>query len=66
MKLDNKISLKAARINAGYSQAGFANAIGVSVSTVKNWENCKTFPNQPMIEKICEVCGRSYDMIKFF
>ena len=61
-----KISLKAARVNAGLTQADSAERIGVSVSTIKNWETGKSFPNQPMIEKICEVYGVSYDYIKFF
>lgn len=61
-----KISLKAARVNAGLNQAEAAERIGVSVSTIKNWESGKSFPNQPMIEKICELYGVSYDYIKFF
>jgi transcriptional regulator with XRE-family HTH domain len=61
-----KISLKAARVNAGLTQAESAERIGVSVSTIKNWEVGRSFPNQPMIEKICEVYGVSYDYIKFF
>lgn len=61
-----KISLKAARVNAGLTQAESAERIGVSVSTIKNWEVGKSFPNQPMIEKICEIYGVSYDYIKFF
>jgi transcriptional regulator with XRE-family HTH domain len=61
-----KISLKAARVNAGLTQTESAERIGVSVSTIKNWEAGKSFPNQPMIEKICEIYGVSYDYIKFF
>lgn len=61
-----KISLKAARVNAGLTQTESAKRIGVSVSTIKNWEAGKSFPNQPMIEKICEIYGVSYDYIKFF
>jgi DNA-binding XRE family transcriptional regulator len=61
-----KISLKAARINAGMTQSEAANHIGVGVSTIKNWEAGKTFPSQPMIDKICEVYRVAYDNIKFF
>ena len=61
-----KISLKAARINAGLTQSEAAEKIGVSLSTLKNWEKGKTFPSQPMIDKICEVYGVAYDNIKFF
>ena len=61
-----KISLKAARINAGLTQSEAAERIGVSVSTIKNWEAGKTFPSQPQIDKICEVYRVAYDNIKFF
>lgn len=61
-----KVSLKAARINAELNLTEAADQIGVSVSTVKNWETKKTFPNQPMIERICVVYAIPYDMLKFF
>ena len=61
-----KVSLKAARINAELSQDIAADKIGVSVSTIKSWEAKKTFPDQPKIEKICEVYAVPYDMLKFF
>lgn len=62
----SKISLKAARVNAGLTQAEVAKEIGVSIGTIKNWEARKSFPNQPKIEKLCELYGVSYDYIKFF
>lgn len=61
-----KVSMKAARINADLTLEEAAGKIGVSVSTIKNWEAKKTFPDQPKIEKICEVYAVPYDMIKFF
>lgn len=61
-----KVSMKAARVNADLTLAQAADAFGVSISTVKNWEAKKTFPNQPMIDKICEVYSVPYDMLKFF
>lgn len=61
-----KVSMKAARINADLTLAQAAEKFGVAIGTVKNWEAKKTFPNQPMIEKICEVYGIPYDMLKFF
>ena len=60
-----KISLAAARVNAGYSQKDAAEQLGVSNKTLCNWENGKTFPDQPMIEKICALYNVSYDFIKF-
>jgi DNA-binding XRE family transcriptional regulator len=60
-----KISLKAARVNAGLSQKDAAKALGISNKTLCSWENRKTFPDQPMIEKICVLYGVTYDMIDF-
>ena len=61
-----KVSLKAARVNADLNLAEAAEKLDVSISTVKNWEAKKTFPNQPMIERICAVYAIPYDMLKFF
>lgn len=60
-----KISLKAARVNAGYSQKEAATHLGISNCTLCSWENGKTYPGQPMIEKICKLYGVTYDMIDF-
>lgn len=61
----DKISLAAARVNVGLSQKSAAEVLGVSNKTLCNWENGKTFPDQPMIEKICALYCISYDSIKF-
>lgn len=60
-----KISLAAARINANLTQKEAAEALNVSLSTYKNWENGITFPKQPAIEKICELYAMPYDCIRF-
>lgn len=60
-----KITLKAARVNANLSQQEAARRIGVSASTLRNWEAGKTFPNQPKIEKMCEVYGIPFDILFF-
>lgn len=60
-----KITLSAARVNAGYSQKKAAELLGVSNTTLCSWEKGKTFPDQPMIEKICKLYGVTYDMINF-
>ena len=60
-----KISLAAARKNAGYSQKEASSILNISNATLCNWENGKTFPKQPMIEKLCELYGVSYDFIDF-
>lgn len=60
-----KMTLYGARHNCKLSQKKAAEAIGVSVSTIKNWENQKSFPSQPHIEKICSVYGVEYDDLIF-
>ena len=60
-----KMSLKAVRIDMNMSRAFVAEKLGVSVSTVKNWETGKTFPKQPMIEALCTLYNVSYDYIDF-
>lgn len=40
-----KISLKSARVNAGYTQKQVANKLKVAESTVFNWENGKSIIN---------------------
>lgn len=60
-----KITLSALRVNAGYSQKKASELLGISNTTLCNWEKGKTFPDQPMIEKICKLYGVTYDMINF-
>lgn len=60
-----KLTLKAARINAGYTQKEAAKLLGVSNVTLGNWENGTSFPNAQQIVKICELYGVSYDNLIF-
>ena len=60
-----KISLRAARVNAGYSQKDAADRLGVSSKTLGNWEKGITFPPADKIPAICELYGVSYDNLNF-
>lgn len=60
-----KITLKAARLNAGYSQKAAADELHISNKTLCAYENGKSFPKQPIIEKMCELYGVPYDAINF-
>lgn len=60
-----RLTLKAARVAAGFTQDVAAEKIGVGVSTIKNWEKGITFPAQPKIERICLVYGVDYDDLIF-
>ena len=60
-----KITLKAARVNAGYTQKEAAELIGVSNRTLGRWENMISFPNVEQINKICELYNVSYADLSF-
>ena len=60
-----KISLRAARINAGYSQKEAAALLRISNKTLGNWENGITFPPVDKIPLICDLYGVSYDNLNF-
>ena len=60
-----KISLKAARVNAGLSQKDVADRLKVSNRTVCSWENGDTFPSADKIDTHCKLYGIAYDNINF-
>ena len=60
-----KISLRAARINAGLSQETAALKLGISKKTLANWEKGVCFPAVDKIPAICELYGVSYDNLNF-
>ena len=53
------ISLKAARVNAGLTQAMLAEKLNVSETTIWKWENGKSEPKLSQFAKICEAVGLS-------
>lgn len=60
-----KISLKAARVNAGFSQKEAAILLQISNKTLSNWENGDTFPSAKKIECLCDLYKVSYNDIIF-
>ena len=60
-----KITLAAARVNAGLTQKEVADMLDVSNKTVCNWENGKGYPSPKQIDMLCEIYGISYDNIIF-
>ena len=60
-----KITIRAARVNAGFSQKYAADRLGVSNKTLGNWEKGITFPPADKIPAICELYGVPYDMLNF-
>lgn len=62
---DRKITLKAARVNMGLTQAQAAKALGISVFTLINYETGKSYPDVPIISKIEKVYGMPYHKLNF-
>ena len=60
-----RISLKAARVNAGLSQKEAAEKLDISRATLQNYENGKTTPNVLMSRKIEELYRFPTDYILF-
>ena len=60
-----KITLEAARVNAGLSQKEAAKELNVSNKTLCSWEKGTSFPNAEKIDALCKLYGLSYDNINF-
>ena len=52
-----KISLAAARVNAGLTQVQAAREMNVDKSTLSNWEKRKTFPKAEQLFMLCDLYG---------
>lgn len=60
-----KVSLEAARVNAGYSQKEAAELLEVSNKTLCSWEKGKSFPSVAKIELICKLYKIPFDCLNF-
>lgn len=60
-----KITLGAARKNAGLTQPEAAKLLGVGISVLRGWEQGRRFPKPPQIDKICSLYGMTYEEIRF-
>lgn len=60
-----KISLEAARINAGLTQKEVASVLKVSNKTVGNWENYISSPTIAQAEQLCMLYKIPHDNISF-
>lgn len=58
-----KITIKAVRANTDMTIDEWANALGVSKTTVCNWENGITEPNLSMLQKMSELSGVPIDFM---
>jgi len=64
MNIPPKISLAAVRVNANKTQTEVANAIGVSKTTIVNWENYKTTPSYEAVAKLEKLYAYPFDFVR--
>lgn len=58
-----KLRLAAIRVNMGLTQEEFAEKMGVSRTTVLEWENDKREMRLPYLKLLCELSGLNEDDI---
>ena len=56
-----KLTMKAARVQAGYTQDSMARAMGITRCTYSKWELGKTPINTPAFYMFCQLVGFSTD-----
>lgn len=60
------ITLKAARVNAGFTQKEVANHLKISKGTLASYEMYRTVPSVDLAQKIANLYGLDVDKIIFF
>lgn len=58
-----QISLAAARVNAGLTQADVACKMKINKQTIVNWENGRVIPKQAQLEMMCRIYSIPVDNI---
>ena len=61
-----QLTLRAARVNKGYTQRQAAELLGITKYTLSNYERGKSYPDVPIIKKIEELYQVKYESIIFF
>lgn len=61
-----KVSLTAARVNAGFTLKEAAKLLKVSERTISRWESGKASPSVDHFVGLCKLYGCSVDAIKTF
>lgn len=60
-----RITIKAARVNAGLSQEEAAKRLDIGVKTLQNWESGATSPRADKMPDICNLYGCGINDIIF-
>lgn len=59
-----KLTLRAARVNAGLTQEAASKALNVDRTTVIRWESGAAWPQARKIPQICELYGIQEDELR--
>ena len=51
------ITLKAARVNAGFRQRDVCDRLRIAQSTLCSWEKGRTYPTIPQFKELCKLYG---------
>lgn len=60
-----KLTLRALRVNSGYTLKNASENLGISTVTLRNYEYYKTVPNINMVNKIMSLYKVNIDHISF-
>lgn len=60
-----KATLKALRVNCGLTLEEASQKLGISIYTLSSYENGKTYPNIPIIQKMIKLYHTEFDRINF-
>lgn len=60
-----KMTLEALRVNKGLTQEEASKLLKISKYTLANYENGKSFPSVPVIQRITELYETDYNHIDF-
>ena len=60
-----ELTLKAARVNAGYTQRSAAKLLNISNNTLSSYENYKTIPDVKLSKRMAKLYHVSVDNIIF-
>lgn len=60
-----KATLKALRINKGLTLEQAAKELGINIVTLSSYENAKTFPDVPTINKMLNLYETNFDNVNF-
>ena len=60
-----KITLKALRVNAGYTIEKASEALGISTVTLRSYETKKTIPNVEMLNKMLKLYDAKFSKFEY-